>query len=160
MSTSNHHAITDVLAPVVRALQESLGDDLVAVALFGSRARGEAGPESDWDLLLIAHHLPEKPFRRHLHLKALLPEAWRARVSPLAKTPAEFEARLPSVYLDITLDGRLLYDPRGYLQERLTLLRGLMERLGLQRVRENGDLVWRWRGTPPREWSLQWEVVP
>ena len=29
-------------------------DDLLAVVLFGSRARGTAGPDSDWDLALIA----------------------------------------------------------------------------------------------------------
>ncbi len=35
-------------------LQDVLGDDLRALWLYGSRARGEAHPESDVDLLVIA----------------------------------------------------------------------------------------------------------
>jgi ketosteroid isomerase-like protein len=37
------------LGPVIESLRAGLGDNLVAVVLFGSRARGEAGPESDWE---------------------------------------------------------------------------------------------------------------
>jgi len=68
----------DPLAEVVRALKQGLGDNLVAVVLFGSQARREADPESDWDLLVLARRLPEKPLRRHFWLKELLPEAWRS----------------------------------------------------------------------------------
>ena len=40
---------------LVRRLGDELGDDLVAVWLYGSRARGEPRkPESDVDLLIIA----------------------------------------------------------------------------------------------------------
>ena len=34
-----------------------LGDNLVSVILFGSRARGEAQPDSDVDLLLVVQDL-------------------------------------------------------------------------------------------------------
>jgi len=37
------------LGPVIESLRAGLGDNLVAVVLFGSRARVEAGPESDWE---------------------------------------------------------------------------------------------------------------
>ncbi|MEW6664406.1 MAG: nucleotidyltransferase domain-containing protein [Thermodesulfobacteriota bacterium] len=47
------------LADVVNALRLGLEEDLVSVVLFGSRARSEAGPESDWDLLVLARQLPE-----------------------------------------------------------------------------------------------------
>lgn len=43
---------------IVSALREGLGDELVAVVLFGSRARGEAHQGSDWDVLVIANGLP------------------------------------------------------------------------------------------------------
>lgn len=40
---------------LLAALEEALGDDLLAVWLYGSRARGEQPhPESDVDLLVIA----------------------------------------------------------------------------------------------------------
>lgn len=151
--------LRELLQPVVEALREGLGDDLVALALFGSRARGDAAPESDWDLLLIAHKLPEGFLSRHFYLKSLLPKEWRARVSLLAKTPGEFEARLPSLYLDIALDALVLYDPQGYLHERLPRLRAWITHLGLRREKSKGDWVWRWQGEAPLEWTLRWEDV-
>lgn len=147
---------TATLAPVVKTLCRGLGPDLVAVALFGSRARGDAAPESDWDLLVIAEHLPEKLLARHFWLKNLLPETWRARVSILAKTPAEFEARLPALYLDIALDAVVLYDPTGYLQQRLESVREQIRRLNLRRERSDGDLVWYWQAIPPQDWGIDW----
>lgn len=82
------------LSPVVSALRQGLGDNLVAVVLFGSRARGEATEASDWDVLVIARQLPSSFFQRHVQLKSLLPVEWRAPVSLLARTPEEFEARV------------------------------------------------------------------
>lgn len=42
------------VARFVELLEERLGDDLVAVWLYGSRARGEQpGPESDVDLMIV-----------------------------------------------------------------------------------------------------------
>lgn len=38
----------------VERLQESLGDDLDAIWLYGSKARGDASEESDVDLLVLA----------------------------------------------------------------------------------------------------------
>lgn len=145
------------LTEVVEALQRGLGEDLVAVVLFGSRARGEAGPESDWDLLVLARDLPEKPLQRHFRLKTLLPDAWRGRVSVLAKTPAEFAARLTALYLDIALDGVVLYDTGGYITKRLAYLRDLLARRGLRREQVGHELVWRWRQPPGSTWALEWE---
>lgn len=47
MSPPAQEPLKATLAPVLQALHRALGDDLVAVALFGSRARGDATPESD-----------------------------------------------------------------------------------------------------------------
>lgn len=51
--------LTDVerrtLDRIVEALDDGLGDDLRAVWLYGSRARGQrSGPDSDIDLLIVA----------------------------------------------------------------------------------------------------------
>lgn len=43
----------DVAHDFAEALAERLGDDLVQVALFGSRARGDARWRSDYDLLVV-----------------------------------------------------------------------------------------------------------
>lgn len=141
---------------VVQALQEGLGDRLISVILFGSQARGDIKPESDWDFLVIAKDLPSAPLERHLALKRLLPEAWRGGVCLLAREPAEFEAHVPSLYLDVALDGKVLYDSHGYAAGKLAFLRGLMERLGLYREQTSSGDIWRWRKEPSSPWRLAW----
>jgi predicted nucleotidyltransferase len=155
MSDSNPQAIAEVVA----ALRQGLGDNLVAIVLFGSRARDEADETSDWDLLVIARHLPEKLFQRHLQLKAMLPVGWRGQVSILARTPEEFTASLPALFLDIALDGIVLYDIDNYVAKRLTGLKRLLEKRGLHRERVQREIVWRWQRFPGFDWALEWEAV-
>jgi len=145
------------LRPVVQALQRQVDFDLIAVVLFGSRARGDERPESDWDLFVIASPLPTKPFPRHLLLKAALPADWRGNSALLAKTPAEFEADLSTLYLDIALDGLILYDTDGYMKRHLTGLRQLIREQGLYREQRGRDLIWSWETLPGPGWQLTWE---
>ncbi|MDZ7317488.1 MAG: nucleotidyltransferase domain-containing protein [candidate division KSB1 bacterium] len=159
MSRAKAEPAKILLKPVVKALEQGLTDDLVAVALFGSRARGDAEPESDWDLLIIAHNLPKRMLPRHFYLKSMLPREWCARISLLAKTPQEFEAQLPSLYLDIALDALVLFDPQGYLHEKFRKLCSWIDKMGLRRERLNGDWVWRWQQNRPVEWAPSWENI-
>ncbi len=146
----------EVLQPALAALRKALGKRLVAVVLFGSRARREAKPESDWDVLVLAEELPARPWERSIHLKRLLPPECRGALSLVAKTPQEFEAHLSSLYLDIALDGQILYDPRGYAGERLASLRRLLDEAGLYREHTDAGDVWRWKCEPNRPWVLEW----
>jgi predicted nucleotidyltransferase len=148
------------MTSVINALKQALDKSLVSIVLFGSRARGEADDFSDWDLLVIARNLPKKPFQRHLHLKKILPDLWRGQVAILAKTPAEFEAYLPSLYLDIALDGSILFDTNGYAAESLGRLRRLIQTKGLRREQEENDFVWHWQNFPGFNWTLEWETIP
>lgn len=141
----------------ITALQKALGDRLLAVILFGSRARGEVSPDSDWDLLVIAEGLPERLFERHMFLKRLLPPGCRGAVSLIARTPEELEAHLPSLFLDIAVDGKILYDPRAYAARRLATLRQLIEESGLYRQRTEAGDVWQWKKEPCGPWALKVE---
>jgi predicted nucleotidyltransferase len=52
--------ITPVDSAIVRSrirssIEKALGRDLDAAYLYGSHARGDAGPESDWDVLVMLH---------------------------------------------------------------------------------------------------------
>lgn len=147
------------LQDVIDTLRSRLGNQLVALVLYGSQARGDANENSDWDILLIAHRLPEKTWERHLLLKQALPDAWRARVTILAKTPAEFTARLPALYLDIALDGVILYDTEAYADQQLKRLRALITQHGLQRQQQAREMSWRWAQFPGYPWALEWENV-
>jgi uncharacterized protein len=143
---------------VTDALQGSLGGDLIAVVLFGSRARGDAHEESDWDMLILAERLPQQVLERHLALKRLLPPECRGAVSLLAKTPEEFEGHLTSWYLDVAVDGKILYDPKGYAAQRLEQVRRIINRAGLRRQRTPAGDVWEWDSPPAQPWRLEWSA--
>jgi predicted nucleotidyltransferase len=145
-----------ILSQLIEALQNGLGERLVAVVLYGSRARDQAREASDWDLFVIAVGLPIQPWERHILLKRFLPAAYRGAVSLLAKTPQEFEERISSLYLDIAQDGQILFDPQGYAHRRLEALQRLMAEMGLYRKRSQGGDVWRWTQKPRQPWELQW----
>ena len=143
----------------ISSLKRRLGENLISVVLFGSRARGDQKPESDWDLLIIAKNLPERFMQRYWFIKESLPTEWRGIVSIIAKTPQEFEANLASLYLDIALDGKVIYDKNNYAQNRLSDLKKLINKKGLRREKQDGDFVWCWENFPGQDWSISWDEV-
>lgn len=147
----------EVPRKAIEGLSAGLGDRLVCVVLFGSRARGDHRAESDWDLLVIAEGLPQHLLDRRLHLVEALPLGICGSISMLAKTPGEFEAALPSIYLDIALDGQVLYDPRGYAAQKLAKLREILDRVGLYREHTSAGDIWRWRTPPAGRWAVEWD---
>lgn len=137
-------------------LEASLGDRLVSVVLFGSVARGDAGPLSDIDLLIVARDLPRGQFARKRLLEnadAVFEErlvaagasGFEARLARILRTPDEAERIVP-LYLDLTEDAVLLRDRDGFFAGVLERVRTSLRRLGARRI---------WRG---RTWS--WDLKP
>lgn len=145
------------LSDVVGVFKEYLGPDLIAIVLYGSWARGETRPGSDVDLLLIARNLPRDRFERVTYVHRLVVGRFQRRISVLAKEPIEFEGYFPSLYLDIGLDGIILYDPEGYIASKLARIREIIEEAGLYRVRRDGELMWLWKRQPTLHWAIEWD---
>lgn len=100
-----------VLQEMVRRLVEAIDPD--CIILFGSRARGDARPDSDVDLLVIKDS-NEPPHRRVLPPYRALGDIL-APTDVLWRTPGEVEdwARVGSFVTTRAMrEGRLLYEKR------------------------------------------------
>jgi hypothetical protein len=118
--------------------------DVESFAIYGSVARGRAALNSDIDIMLISDDLTGSLGARIEKLygieEALRPELeWlsknriRAGLSfyPLRKSEAQ---RLPSLFLDLTDDGVILYDRNRFLEATLLELKMKLLRLGARRI--------------------------
>jgi uncharacterized protein len=151
----------EVLRAWVRALEARLGAGLLAVALFGSRARGDASPESDWDLLVIARcsscpsAAPDE-FARARELRLACVEHIGKTPSLLVLSEQRFESSFPAIYLDIAEDARVLAG-EGYLAPKLERIRQIVRAAGLSRVRSASGFAWGWQRPPRGHWCLDWD---
>jgi len=124
-------------------LRRALGEKLVSVVLFGSVARGEAGPDSDIDLVVVCETLPAGRFARlalldhsdrvfQVELDRLHARGVRTRMSVVIKTREEASRFVP-LYLDLVEDARLLHDRDGFFASVLARLRASLDRNGAER---------------------------
>ncbi|MFZ0657831.1 MAG: nucleotidyltransferase domain-containing protein [Candidatus Binataceae bacterium] len=97
------------LAEIVRRLADAYHPR--SIYLFGSKARGDGGPDSDYDLLVVVpDNAPPKLLRSRLAYEALRGTATAADV--VVCTESQFEARrhlrasLPGIVLR---EGKLLH---------------------------------------------------
>ena len=107
--TSTYPPVTDEILQEVDRRILAVGSPL-KIVLFGSRARGDAHPDSDLDLLIIEESdLPRyKRAARYLHaLVGLFPEK-----DVVVWTPAEIEewAQVPNAFItEVVREGKVLY---------------------------------------------------
>lgn len=97
------------LTEVVRRLVDAYHPDFIY--LFGSTARGEAGPDSDYDIMVVVadHSGPE---RRDCDLAYRVLRGMRIAKDVLVWTRSDFEQRLhlkASLPSTILREGKLLY---------------------------------------------------
>jgi len=97
------------LAEIVRRLVEAYDPD--RVYLFGSTARGDAGPDSDYDLMVVVPDDAPRERRRARLAYEVLWEAGRA-ADVVVQTRQYFTSRLhlkASLPATVEREGRLLY---------------------------------------------------
>lgn len=146
--TCYHRGMMDeqqVVDSAVEGLRTGLGDDLLSVVVYGSRARRTARPDSDWDVLVIARSLPARVLARHVLLKRMLPPAVRGKVAIYSLTQEELAAAWPppALHLDIGVDGVASFDPTGLASEWMTAIRTEIDAQGLVRVDTPFGMHWR-----------------
>ena len=151
MTSSLSRAFQALADRVVAEYRGALGDDLVAIALFGSVARGQARPDSDLDLYVVTRRpILGDPRLRAMwsrietgpEYQALVAAGYRPTPSAVPHTVDELR-RHSWILLDITHHGIVLYDPMSVLERELNAVRRRMAELGSRRV-ELADGSWYW----------------
>jgi len=136
--------------------KQSFGDKLVAVAIFGSLARGKAEfPGSDIDILVILKGVGSLSLGGRIKMtmeaeKKLSKTEEYARFKEVFRrspsiqehvlTPEELKAH-PPILLDLTTDALILYDI-GVLAEELEKLRRRLRELGSKKVKVGDSWFW------------------
>ena len=72
-------------------MRKALGEDLVGVTLFGSKVRGDCGPESDIDLLIVLRVKDFKAEDRVFDILVDVKLATDAYLAPIVYTRREYE---------------------------------------------------------------------
>jgi hypothetical protein len=102
-------AITEITRRIVEVCQP------VRIYLFGSVARGEDGPDSDLDFLVVVPDgTPDEIFRTGKLVRALWGVPYGADVIPWRQTDFEGRAAFVAASLPATVvrEGKILYDAR------------------------------------------------
>jgi predicted nucleotidyltransferase len=131
----------------VKSLLNRFGDDLEAVVLFGSSARGEASELSDLDFFVVVQGLPRELLeRRRVVYDALTPVAKKFRVSigVIETDKEELGKTITPLLLNIAHDGVILYDREGNVVSLFERLREALKRAGFVRYRtQDGKYGWK-----------------
>lgn len=113
---------------------EYYGEKLISFVVVGSVARERYRPDSDIDFLIVAEKLRHGRLKRVFeftenveksldgHLKSLWKQGVHVALSPIFKTVEEVKTGSP-LFLDMTLDVKILYDKGNYFENYLQQLK-------------------------------------
>ena len=156
MKRVNYRTYERLLKRFLALVRAEYKDEIITVALYGSVARGEAGPNSDLDLLLVIedsssrHQKSTKRFVLKVEDRLKAGEEFRDLVrgglSPDLK-PIIFSRSEAStnryLYLDLVEDAIILLDKDSFFKERLETLKTRLKELGSEKVKlEDGTWYW------------------
>jgi predicted nucleotidyltransferase len=139
-------------------------DNLLAVAVFGSAARGDFQKGSDLDLLIV---LRESNISMGKRIDEFMKMEWEIRKSPqYAEAKAlglpcrvepiilrldEFQNH-PPILLDLTTDARILAEHDDIFSREMDRIRRRLEELGAKRIFLEGGR-WYWILNPKIKWG-------
>ena len=108
MSSPNEQFLRDIVRRIVDTAQPD------KVILFGSQARGDARPNSDFDVLVVKQS-DEPRYRRSVPIYAALADL-PVEVEVLVYTPEEIEdwSGVPQAFITTAVrEGKTIYERRG-----------------------------------------------
>ncbi len=154
----------DEISIIIRETILSTRDDVVAIVLFGSLARGEA--YHDADILVVVEDMDASMLERTDDMIALsdaldLPVPAEVLIYSRKECEQGFQAHLP-LYLNIATEGQVLFDT-GFITPLMAITREDLRRKNIERTSTGG---WRFpvrqRESVPfsslesRDWAIMW----
>ena len=147
--------VPEVIRPILRSYLKELfdryKDRIISVVLYGSFSRGVYNKRSDIDLLLV---IDGYRWREPLHVQAAEELAYRQwelegryhTVQPYPLRPEQAKYHHP-LYLDISMDGIILYDKNNFIKNILMEVGRKLAELGARRY-SLPDGSWYWMLKP------------
>jgi len=136
--------IQAVVNPMVQSLRDKFREQLVAVVIYGSHARGTARPRSDIDLLVVVRELPRD--WRAIHR---LEDEWARhgrrfgrRFQVMLASPQDVEDSVECaapLMLEIHGSYKIILDPSGSFRDSMMYMGRLMRE---RRIRMRRPGVW------------------
>ncbi|MGH9340139.1 MAG: toxin-antitoxin system HicB family antitoxin [Acidobacteriota bacterium] len=133
------------------SVMKQWGSRLQGIVLFGSSSRGESGPASDVDLLIVLDS--RVVINRELYRvwDQALSEIVPGNASPhFVHLPAQVE-EAGGLWYEVSIDGIILYDHEGRVREFLRKIREAVSRGKLRRRYVHGHPYWLKSGSEEKE---------
>jgi len=145
-------------------------DQIIAVVLYGSVARGEAEPTSDLDLILVIEDPPsrdEKRTKRFIlkvedrlkdgeEFRSLVKSGFYPDLRPIILSRSEATMNR-YIFLDLIDDAIILFDRNDFFKKRLETLKRRLKELGSEKV-ELKDGGWYWILKPDLKFGEVFEL--
>jgi predicted nucleotidyltransferase len=99
--------IETILAELREGLEKIYGDRLVQLILYGSRARGDAEPDSDIDVMVVLKGpvIPGREIDRTSELRASLSLKYEVLVSCVYMPEERYSAEQSSLLINVRREG-------------------------------------------------------
>jgi hypothetical protein len=141
-----------VLQRLVQVLKNECENELVSVVLYGSVARGTAMKSSDIDLIIVIEDtvVRKKWKYKFIEIERRIRSEFQGMINKgfsVEFRPVVIHAReiwnIKYLFIDITVEGIILYDKDNCMKTRLDALRKRLRELGSKRIQlPNGSWYW------------------
>lgn len=142
----------EIMTVISRKTKE-LPPGVVAIALFGSRAKGTAGEDSDVDLLIVvdqAHPERGKRIQDIIQIKRTLAPDFPLDILLMTRKECQDNFRNHNpLFLDIATEGVILFDSDGFLQNLIEETRAYIREKNLVRLPDGWQFPVRYREATP-----------
>lgn len=131
-----------VVAEATLAAFHVFGESLIGLVAFGSWARGESGPGSDFDLLIV---LDKRTRITRQLLTAWDRSPWRRKMDSVEPHPVHLPAasdELGGIWPEVALDGIVLYENGFRISRLFGRIRGQIASGKIVRRKIHGQPYW------------------